>query len=281
VEDVRGKVDICYAVPIQMAKNYKEQTAAARWRGYGVGSRVNPKSTNDENRRVVYQEIGKIYKGIDDFRLKLLGLLPLTTSGIFLLLQASSGLKGVSLPIGLFGFVATLGLSCYELRGMQYCIALIQAGKDIEDELHIEGSFKRRPPPVAGIIGAVTAATIIYPAVLAAWIYLAFFQQSQLWAAVAAVGIFISGIALFSLFDLRGHRALDCPYCSNKQLTASDDKHLSKEVQKHLKKEHPEQQRSVEAIVKNGSYQDWYGRLLWSERISQLRGLLNRKGAPK
>jgi hypothetical protein len=65
-----------------------------------------------------YIELCKSYNAIDDFRAKLLGFLPLASgTGIFLLL--SSGLskseareyfEQFMTPIGVFGFVVTLGL---------------------------------------------------------------------------------------------------------------------------------------------------------------------------
>jgi len=201
---------------------------------------ANPQTT-DENRRAVYQELCKKYKEIDDFRLKLLGLLPLATSGIFLLLKpgTSSDISPLTfLPVGLFGFVSTLGLLCYEVRGMQYCMALIRTGRDIEDELHIEGSFKSRPSTrVSGFIGARTAAGVIYPGVLAAWIYLAvsaFATGSNSWIAwLASIVTFFSGMAILSSLDLEGQKlVLKCKTCKA-TLAAEDDKKLTKQLRKN------------------------------------------------
>jgi hypothetical protein len=241
------------------------------------------KNLHDNRRDVLktgYQEVCQRYKGIDDFRLKLLGLLPLTTSGIFLLLKLNlpsasaqeelnsplsfplpvpfyeesldigQWLSGsVTGPIGLFGFVATLGLFFYELRGMQYCIALIRAGQDIEKELGVEGCFSRRPPRVAGFLGVRAAAGVIYPGVLAAWAYMASFSP---WAAV--VTFFGLMVVYFSL-DLEGYRALDCPECRDRQkhLWARDDAKLEKEVQNHLKEHHSSEQRFGEEAIKRKS----------------------------
>src|SRR5215204_2208982 len=101
----------------------------------------------DENRRVVYQELCNSYRAIDDFRAKLLGFLPLATgTGIFLLVSnLISNVQDVQNPApktevqnlaaktevpnlltpetmtaflwaaGAFGFSITLGLFFYEL----------------------------------------------------------------------------------------------------------------------------------------------------------------------
>ena len=73
--------------------------------------------------RTAYQEVCSSYHGIAEFRAKLLGLLPLASAGIFLLLDNAlldaankDFAKQYLGPIGLFGFVVTLGLFFYELR---------------------------------------------------------------------------------------------------------------------------------------------------------------------
>jgi hypothetical protein len=69
--------------------------------------------------------------------------------------------------------VVTLGLFFYELRGIQKCNGLIAVGQKIEAMLDIDGQFTHREDAVAGFIGKTLAARVIYPAVLAAWIFVA------------------------------------------------------------------------------------------------------------
>jgi len=83
---------------------------------------------NSEKIRAVYDQLCKSYHAIDDFRAKLLGLLP-TGTGIFLLvpelfkagiLKAGEDsqpdfIRTLSLPLGIFGFAIALGLFSYEL----------------------------------------------------------------------------------------------------------------------------------------------------------------------
>jgi hypothetical protein len=114
-----------------------------------------------------------------------LGFLPLATgTGVFLLVTDRAKIdfmRALFRPIGAFGFIITLGLLFYELYGIKKCTHLIKAGKALENELVIpNGQFTQRPPGVATLINEPLAAGVIYPAVLAAWTFLAFaFPQVQ------------------------------------------------------------------------------------------------------
>ncbi|MFX0197473.1 MAG: hypothetical protein ACFFCW_15225 [Candidatus Hodarchaeota archaeon] len=132
------------------------------------------------NVRTTYQELCQSYRAIDDFRTKLLGFLPLATAtGIFFLIADKEKIdfaQDFFLPIGAFGFVVTLGLFFFELHGIQKCTCLIEAGTELEKRLGIkkeEGQFIDRPLGVFGFINEPFAAGLIYPAVLAAWAFLA------------------------------------------------------------------------------------------------------------
>src|SRR5215204_7655280 len=112
----------------------------------------------DENRRVVYQELCNSYRAIDDFRAKLMGFLPLASgTGIFLLVGTDARnitheTHPIFLAVGTFGFFVTLGLFFYELYGVKKCHALTKAGKKLEKELGIaekSGQFSSRPRGVA------------------------------------------------------------------------------------------------------------------------------------
>ena len=131
--------------------------------------------------RMAYQEICTSIHTYDDFRSKLLGLLPLI-SGISIFFLLSDTLTDTSKrdfasqflgPVGFFGCVVTIGLFFYELRGLQISNGFVEVGKKIEGQLGIEGQFTHRPPKIAGFIGYTLAARVIYPAVLAAWVFVA------------------------------------------------------------------------------------------------------------
>lgn len=134
-------------------------------------------SPQDEQLKV-YEQLCNSYRAIDDFRAKLLGFLPLATgTGVFLLVTDRAKIdfmQALFRPIGVFGFVITLGLFFYELYGIKKCTHLIRAGKALENDLKISnGQFSQRPPGVATIINEPLAAGVIYSAVLAAWTFLA------------------------------------------------------------------------------------------------------------
>ena len=157
------------------------------------------------NERNVYQELCNSYRAVDDFRTKLLGLLPVATgAGIFLLVSNKETLdliRQYSLPIGFFGIFITLGLFSYELYGIRKCGALIDAGSQIEDTLNILGQFRTRPDALARIVDERFAAGVIYPAVLAAWTYLTFifvWPQTALWIAILVFLVGLIGTLVYT-----------------------------------------------------------------------------------
>ena len=86
----------------------------------------------------------------------------------------------------MFGIAVTLGLFCFELFGIKKCTRLIVNGKAIEKLISLQskdekdknlGQFDRRPNGVLGFIAEPFAAGIIYPAVLAAWTYIALLKD--------------------------------------------------------------------------------------------------------
>ena len=158
----------------------------------------------DDNRlSTVYQQLCSSYHEIDSFRAQLLGRLPLATgAGIGLLYVTNGSLsdetKGFLPAIGLFGFVVTLGLFAYEIYGIKKCHALIGGGRQMEHELGIDGQFSRRPRSVLGIINEPFAAGVIYPAVLAAWTYVAVVFVDWL----KGSGWWIAGLVFLAFFAL-------------------------------------------------------------------------------
>jgi hypothetical protein len=158
-------------------------------------------SPQDEQLRI-YEQLCNSYRAIDDFRAKLLGFLPLATGGgIFLLAKTLQDETKLLLAIAAFGFVITLGLFFYEIYGIRKCGALISAGKSLERMLGVEGQFKSRPREVARLVNEPFAAGLIYPAVLAAWMFLAL---ASVWPAAslpAAILVFVAGFAATLVYD--------------------------------------------------------------------------------
>jgi hypothetical protein len=144
---------------------------------------------------MAYQQLCTSYHNIDDFRAKLLALLPIAAGGgIFLLLSKETDIASLAkylLPIAVYGALVTLGLFAYEIYGISKCTELILTGIQLEGSLRVDGQFTRRPPGVLGFINEPFAAGIIYPALLAAWMFLGCVFTLGMWAAGAsAVGVF-------------------------------------------------------------------------------------------
>jgi hypothetical protein len=137
----------------------------------------------------VYKELCDSYHSIDDFRMKLLGLLPLTSLiGIFGLssksLFAGDDEKSQHLIvfIGIFAAVFTIALFIYEIRGIIRSGNLIERGRRIEKSLQVSGQFfvcveetdpnKPRLTKVkTSVVNSKLAACVIYSTVFAAWAF--------------------------------------------------------------------------------------------------------------
>jgi hypothetical protein len=142
-----------------------------------------PSAATPEAVRLIYQELCRSHCAIADFRAKLLALLPLASAGgIVLLLDgrhpAGSG-QGVC-AVGLYGFAVTVGLFMYELRGIEDCILLraraqhIEAAHDLLALPEEASQFRGRGRGhLNGLVDEIGAGLIVYPAVMAAWLYVA------------------------------------------------------------------------------------------------------------
>lgn len=174
----------------------------------------------------LYGEICKSHNAIDEFRMKLLGFLPLASlAGIFLLgksdsvLDTISGISDAANPligfIGIFAATFTLALFVYEIRGILRCHDLIVRGKVIEERLGIVGQFSvckeehdgRKRDSKNYFFNAKVAACFTYSLVFAAWIFLALHRgfgiripHCTLTALVAALAL---GVAVHWLIDKR------------------------------------------------------------------------------
>jgi hypothetical protein len=166
---------------------------------------VIPMSNSEGERLKTYEELCISYRAIDDFRAKLLTLLPLATGGgiFFLANLLKDETRPLFFPIGIFGFVATLGLFSYEIYGIKKCHALLKTGAQLEDSLGIAGQFKNRPRAVLRVINEPFAAGLIYPAVLAAWTFLALVFAWSHAAPWVALIVFFVALAGTLFYDFR------------------------------------------------------------------------------
>jgi hypothetical protein len=156
-----------------------------------------------------YGEICKSYHAIDDFRMKLLGLLPFTSLAAILLintdgarLAAHSELLGFA---SVFAAAFTLTLFVYEVRGILRCDGLIKRGREIEERLQIRGQFwqceeeskaarKRSElaPRIANVFNTTVAACLVYSFVFSSWTFLALrygYGLQMFGCAITAVGL--------------------------------------------------------------------------------------------
>src|SRR5688500_7814085 len=105
---------------------------------------------NGENLRTAYEQLCLSYRAIDDFRSKLLSLLPFVTgAGVLALLGRPLGPASQAhlAAIGWFGFLVTFGLFAFEINSIRKCNSLVNNGVRLECELKVAhaGQFCRRP----------------------------------------------------------------------------------------------------------------------------------------
>jgi len=133
-----------------------------------------------ESEALAYDQLCKSYHGIDDFRAKLLGFLPLATGAgiLFTAKEGPSLLQNFPHQIAGFGFLIAFGLFCYEMYGITKCSELIRTGEKIERALKVQGQFVSRPHGVFRLVNEPFAAGVIYPAVLASWTFVGFVRMS-------------------------------------------------------------------------------------------------------
>jgi multisubunit Na+/H+ antiporter MnhF subunit len=153
--------------------------------------------------RATYDQLCLSYHAIDDFRAKLLGFLPLVTGGGLVLLtgRPEKFAKEFFLPVGIFGLAVTAALFSYEIFGIRKCHDLIILGKQLEDLLNHPGQFTVRRKTVGRAINEPFAAGIIYPAVMAAWVYLALYYKARTLGIVISIAIFLLGFILTFRYD--------------------------------------------------------------------------------
>jgi hypothetical protein len=150
---------------------------------------VPVKPTDDKSTErllAAYAEVCNSYHAVDDFRAKLLGILPIASlAGILLVSDKSPLLDGKTQQLIGFGsaFAAafTLALFLFEIRGILRCHNLIERGRDLESALAVKGQFhvcadqhraatSNKPER---FFNAKVAASVIYSLVFAAWLFMA------------------------------------------------------------------------------------------------------------
>jgi hypothetical protein len=130
-----------------------------------------------ESLTTVYQEVCKGHAAIADFRAKLLALLPIASAGAIGLLFKGHIDPSLLVAIGVFGVVVTFGLFLYELRGVQDCVLLRGRAAALEEKMDIPvemSQFRgRKRGMLGGLVDEIGAGLVVYPAVMAAWAFVA------------------------------------------------------------------------------------------------------------
>ena len=150
-----------------------------------------PETLNTTRTEVVlaaYREVCSSYHAIDDFRTKLLGILPITSLAGILLVGRDSFFGGNDgqawALIGFGSFFAaalTLALFLFEIRGILRCHHLIERGATLEETLRVKGQFfvctdqhqNSATRTTEKIFNAKVAACAVYSLVFSAWLFMA------------------------------------------------------------------------------------------------------------
>jgi hypothetical protein len=129
-----------------------------------------------------YEELCRSYRAIEEFRGKLMGLLPLASGvGWITLLTSKNAPRAVLILVGIVGAVITVGLYIYEARGAQRCRRLMDVAKDLEEQLGLEeklGQFRSEPSPLAGFVREGVAGGVVYLGVLIGWLGLVIYAAA-------------------------------------------------------------------------------------------------------
>lgn len=173
----------------------------------------------DQALLAAYAELCQSYHAIDDFRMKLLGFLPLASLVSVFLVKSDVLVAGATTAVSqeLIGFGAifaallTIALFSYELRGIRRCHNLIREGLHLERQLGIgHGQFyvctkeHNDQGRITSALNAKFAACTIYSLVFAAWLFIALrfgfnihTWTCALWAVL--VGSVLAGITSFAV----------------------------------------------------------------------------------
>src|SRR4030095_7613623 len=149
----------------------------------GLGAAVLSDDKRTERLLEAYKEVCTSYHAIDEFRTKLLGILPVASlAGILVVGKDTPCWAGGLQPLigfgSFFGAAFTLGLFLFEIRGILRCHHLIERSKKLGDLLEVEGQFyvcshEHNNKGPENFFNAKVAACAVYSLVFAAWLFMA------------------------------------------------------------------------------------------------------------
>lgn len=147
---------------------------------------------SNEALQTAYQQVCTSYHNVEDFRARLLGIIPGITAGSFIATIASNPEKSQALtnlvfPFGLLGALVVLGLFFYEIENLRRATMLSIRGQWLEQAMNIVGPFAPYPD---SMFNARDAAAIIYSISFAGWVCIA------LWFPLPGIAIYITLVVL-------------------------------------------------------------------------------------
>lgn len=153
------------------------------------GSVLHP---SNEALQAAYQQVCTSYHNVEDFRAKLLSIIPGITAGSFIATIASNPEKSAALthlvfPFGIPGALVVLGLFFYEIENLRRSTMLTLRGQWLEQAMNIVGPFAPYPD---NLFNARDAAAIIYSISFAGWVCIA------LWFPLPGIAIYITLLVL-------------------------------------------------------------------------------------
>jgi hypothetical protein len=166
----------------------------------------------------MYKQIASQHDRIDDFRAKLLGLLPAVTGLSLLVTIGEKTPESLNsefvVAIGIFGALASIGLLVHELRSISRCYMLISIGAVLEHRLAKGedddarfGTFTSRLAwGFGGPVSRENAALIVYPASIAAWAFVAAWSMLGSWSLAVPVVLFFLAAVLGHIWLARDRR---------------------------------------------------------------------------
>lgn len=171
-----------------------------------------------------YSELCRSYQGLHEFRMKLLGLLPIASVvGLVALGKALPTSSQAELQsefvgyIGIFSGILTLALFGYEMRSLLMCHDYSVTGASLEAAMGIRGQFTRCDEtrhfacyqgklrhPLARLVNDKVTSSLVYSFVFSSWFFVglkwAFRMQTNqcIWWAVC-IGAAVTSAALLFL----------------------------------------------------------------------------------
>jgi hypothetical protein len=181
-----------------------------------------PLTENRAGLLAAYAEICRSYHAIDEFRMKLLGFLPLASLVAVFVLDTETVSNLTTSPMGvdllrfgaLFAAMLTLALFGYEIRGIVRTHNLITEGAHLESLLRIgHGQFHvcaeehANQLVITRALNTKAVACVIYSLVFSGWLFLAlrlgFDIQARTCAAWAAgLGLMVASVMYVSIRKL-------------------------------------------------------------------------------